>query len=93
MIGGHPDMGRAILEKVEERAQDAAQSTDLVPIHVQGARHGEEVPEDLIGAVDQMHVDRRAGRCLLPHSWIRGDHDVACGVRHCENGWRAREAF
>src|SRR5438094_95183 len=56
MIGGDPDVSRALFDHVLYGAQHAADSANLAPLRVDCRRNGEEVPEELVGAVDQVNV-------------------------------------
>ncbi len=56
MVRRHADMRRAILEQRERRAEHAPHGVDLDAVVVEMAGQREVVPEELVGAVDEMHA-------------------------------------
>ncbi len=65
VVGGHPDVRRAVVEHALHRGQHAAHRAHLHARRVARRRHGEVVPEELVGAVDEMHVHREPGPRML----------------------------
>ena len=56
VIGGHAQMRRAALEHAQDRRDDAPNSQQLLrPAAVEGRPRREEVAEELVGAVDEVH--------------------------------------
>jgi hypothetical protein len=64
VVGGHRQVGGAVSEQVEHRAEDALERSDLQAVGVLLGRHRVEVPEELVGAVDQ--VDQHGYRPSRP---------------------------
>ena len=56
MVGRHADVGGPFLEQPERRAEHAAHGVDLHAVVVEMAGQREVVPEELVGAVDEMHA-------------------------------------
>lgn len=67
MVGGHTDMGRPVGDQPEQAADGSTRGSDF---HTGGGavrRAGEELPEQLVGSVDQVDLHRLtpARRALL----------------------------
>ena len=60
VVAGDADVGRALLEQPDQRREHAAHGAHLLAVRARVRRHREEVPEQLVGAVDQ--VDLHAPR-------------------------------
>ncbi len=72
MIRGDSDVRFACLHHAEERTQDTTHRRNLTAFAVPHRRKGMELPEQLVGAVDQLHfhnegylgsVSRSPSRC------------------------------
>ena len=59
VVGGDADVGRALLEHPQHRAEHATDRRDLHAVGVEVRRHAEVVAEELVGAVDEVHLHRR----------------------------------
>ena len=70
MVGGHSDVGRAVGEQPQHRGQHAADGGHLLALLVDVGGDPEEVPEQLVGPVDEMYLDANtvsARRCPYEH--------------------------
>src|SRR3984957_7939138 len=56
MIGCDPKMGRAPIDHRPKGGQHTAHGADLMSAHIGRRRHGEKVPEQFVGPVDQVDV-------------------------------------
>jgi len=56
VIGSDPDVGCPALDDGQNGGQDATDRPDFPAVHVRRRRYGEEVPEQFIGAVDQVDI-------------------------------------
>src|SRR5215469_12417607 len=61
MIGCYPDVGSALLDHRQNRAEHAAHGADILAVRIHYGRHRKEMAEQLVGAVDQMNL-HRSGR-------------------------------
>ena len=55
MIGCHSKMGYPALDHGQNGIQNAANGADFLSIQVGRSRQSEEVPEQLIGSIDQVN--------------------------------------
>ena len=62
MISCNPDVGCTVLDHGQNGGEDTTYSADLLAAHICGSGHGEKMPEQFIGAVNQMHVHAAAVR-------------------------------
>src|SRR2546429_2894762 len=65
VVGGHTDVRRASLEHPEHRAEHADDRGDFVAISVELFRHRVEMPEQLVGAVQEVDFHDRYFRKLV----------------------------
>ena len=65
MIGGDTDMGCPLLEQQDHRAEDTTGRSDLLARVGDVGGGGKEIPEELVGAVDQMNLHRAMLLCLI----------------------------
>ena len=56
MIGGDPDVSRALLDHGQDGPDHTAHRADLAPRGVDRGGHGVEVAEQFVGTVDQVHI-------------------------------------
>ena len=56
MIGCHPHMGCTPLDHGQNGTQDTTYRADFLAVHICGNGNGKEVPEQLVGPVNQMHI-------------------------------------
>jgi hypothetical protein len=56
VIGGHAHVRGAAIDHAEHGPDHAAHGADLTAVLVKSRRHRVEVPEELVGAVDEVYV-------------------------------------
>ena len=56
MIGCNPNVGCTSLDHGQNGSQDATYGADFLAVHICGSGHGEKVPEQFIGPVNQVHI-------------------------------------
>ena len=56
MVGGDADVGGAVVHELQDRAQDTAHSGNLFAVGIAMGRSAEEMPKQLVGAVDEMDL-------------------------------------
>ena len=56
MIGGHAQVGCALLDHGQDGGQDAAHCADFLAIHIRRSGHGEKVPEQFIRPINQVDI-------------------------------------
>ena len=61
VIGGDADVRRPAVDHPEDRRHDAADRAHLTPVLVARRGHRVEVPEQFVGAVDQVNLHRGSG--------------------------------
>ena len=59
VVGRHAEVGGAALQHAEHRSQDPDHPADLVAPPVRRSGDGVEMPEELVGPVDEMHAHPR----------------------------------
>src|SRR5712664_3677224 len=56
MIGGNPNVGCTVLDHREDRGQDTSDRADFLPVRICSGGHREEMAEQFIRSVDQVHI-------------------------------------
>jgi hypothetical protein len=56
MVGCNPDVGCSAFDHSQNGGQDAAYRANFLAVYVFRSGHGEEVPEQFIRPINQVHV-------------------------------------
>ena len=56
MIGGNPDVSCSTLDHGHDGSQDTADCSDFLAARIRRGGHGEEVPEQFVSTVNQVHI-------------------------------------
>ena len=78
VVGGDADVGRALLEELQDREDDAPGRADVDPVGRSVLGHREVVAEQLVGAVDEVGLHAPCLSCA-----VRSDR---VGHRHRDSG-------
>jgi hypothetical protein len=56
MIGGNANVSGTALDHRHHRGQDTTHCADFLAVRIRHRGHGEEVPEQFVGTVNQVHI-------------------------------------
>ena len=82
VVGGHADVGGPLPQQLQHRADHPPHRGHLVPGRVAMGRRAEEVAEQLVGPVDQVHLHGKSKPTPVCYGGSEGDSDAQRDVRH-----------